>query len=820
MNKNNTLRLLPWLVIILFLLPLGIPSDQSDRSKNLIHVPVLYGYSTCGNNDVETGEGCDDGDTSSGDGCSSSCTVESGYTCNGDPSTCSTTCGDGIKAGNEGCDDDGTTSGDGCSSTCTVESGYSCSGTPSSCNTVCGDRIIAGSEACDDGNIRNNDGCSSSCAIESGWACSGTPSNCSASCGDEEIDGNETCDDGNLTSGDGCSSACATENGYTCTGEPSSCSYSCGDGAIANVVEECDDRNTTAGDGCSDSCTVETYYACTSEPSNCIADCGDSVIFLAENCDDGNENNGDGCSSSCLKEAGWTCSGTPTKCFSTCGDNIVVGDEECEPPSSLSCSSNCMNQSIGGGSSSISTVSGRAENRRNAANESINSDLLMLSDVPVRVRQLTTCGDGKVDIGEECDDGNEIDSDGCSSFCYREIGYCGDELVQRAKGEECEPEKEFKDGKWIFVNAPKCSDIPDATFCSAPTSKEKGCTLEPLPPCSTSNLSEGMQFQKIRYCGDGRKDEVEQCDFGSACHGGQYHGIVLNDRRDVLSCNNNGGESHPRSGDGCSNKCQLEYCGDGIVQLREQCDNGKVCSDDKKTPCKTDLECGNKGACAYNEAINPSCNKSCQICNGLYISTLKLDKMDVGEHIVKVMVENACGVSTVNETRFLLVDTISRTPPSIPAHKIDLKKNVYKKGDANKEPPNTSVVTDKSRYFKGMDKGVLVSVIVTDSFGLLMHGLSSDSFTLVVDGRIINGALFIEDVSQNCVLSSADVPVHTCDSKEISYVSEPGNVLLGSLLQNVQDNKVSLGIGMGIIAAMFFVLLNANGNKRFTNTVK
>jgi cysteine-rich repeat protein len=35
----------------------------------------------------------------------------------------------------------------------------------------------------------------------------------------------------------------------------------------------------------------------------------------------------------------------------------------------------------------------------------------------------TTCGDGLFDSGEECDDGNKTDGDGCSSACLVELGY-------------------------------------------------------------------------------------------------------------------------------------------------------------------------------------------------------------------------------------------------------------------------------------------------------------------------------------------------------------------------------------------------------------
>jgi len=89
-------------------------------------------------------------------------------------------CGDGLKEGTEACDDNNFTLGDGCSSTCTVESGWTCSGTnPSTCETTCGDGLKIGTEACDDYNLTPGDGCSSTCTVESGWTCTGTnPSTC------------------------------------------------------------------------------------------------------------------------------------------------------------------------------------------------------------------------------------------------------------------------------------------------------------------------------------------------------------------------------------------------------------------------------------------------------------------------------------------------------------------------------------------------------------------------------------------------------------------------------------------------------------------
>lgn len=53
-----------------------------------------------------------------------------------------------------------------------------------------------------------------------------------------------------------------------------------------------------------------------------------------------------------------------------------------------------------------------------------------------------TCGNGTQDVGERCDDGNNIDGDGCSAACIPE--YCGDKIVNK-KGEECDDGNVFPD---------------------------------------------------------------------------------------------------------------------------------------------------------------------------------------------------------------------------------------------------------------------------------------------------------------------------------------------------------------------------------------
>ncbi|MCO6429957.1 MAG: DUF4215 domain-containing protein [Deltaproteobacteria bacterium] len=110
------------------------------------------------------------------------------------------------------------------------------------------------------------------------------------------------------------------------------------------------------------------------------------------------------------------------------------------------------------------------------------------------------CGDHKVNNGEQCDDGNTVSDDGCSKECKKES--CGDGIVQAARGEECD------DGNRNHTDA--CTNM-----CKRP------------------------------FCGDNIKQQGEECDDGNK--------------------DNN---------DSCSNACKDNgECGDGIVQApRENCE--------------------------------------------------------------------------------------------------------------------------------------------------------------------------------------------------------------------------------------------------------
>jgi cysteine-rich repeat protein len=390
---------------------------------------------TCGNGAINAGEQCDDGNQNGSDGCSAACRIESGYECAGAPSVCAPLCGNSRLDSGELCDDGNTQQNDGCSIACTLELGYSCPTVGQPCAKTCGNGTMNPGEQCDDGNLNPGDGCATECRVEPGYACS-TPSNgasvCALTCGNGVLNTNETCDDGNTAGNDGCSPGCRVETGYSCSGQPSACVTLCGDGVTAGA-EACDDGNSTAGDGCNSQCTVEPGYSCPAPGNVCFNTCGNGTLNSGEECDDDDTDNGDGCNSICRVESGYSCSGAPSVCRTSCGDGVVAGSEVCDD-GNLSggdtCSPRCLWE-VG----QTCAASGVCES--GYCNPSTN-----------RCDVLTNCGNGALDEGELCDDGNTAPGDGCGASCTLEAGYscsgnpsvcavtCGDGV--KAASEACD----------------------------------------------------------------------------------------------------------------------------------------------------------------------------------------------------------------------------------------------------------------------------------------------------------------------------------------------------------------------------------------------
>ena len=201
--------------------------------------------------------------------------------------------------------------------------GDSCGGGMPTTMPACGNGVLTDDEACDDGNTVSKDGCSANCLmVEVGYSCVVAGQLCApiAKCGDGAATDPEVCDDGNTVAGDGCSPRCTLELGFKCDGTPSVCTpTTCGDG-VKEGAESCDDHNVDPYDGCSTICQTEPNC----KAGACKSDCGDGLV-IGEDCDDGNTRNGDGCSDQCKVEPGFNCAAATTE-LATLNVPIVYRD--------------------------------------------------------------------------------------------------------------------------------------------------------------------------------------------------------------------------------------------------------------------------------------------------------------------------------------------------------------------------------------------------------------------------------------------------------------------------------------------------------------
>src|SRR6187402_49850 len=155
------------------------------------------------------------------------------------------------------------------------------------------------------------------------------------------------------------------------------------------------------------------------------------------------------------------------------------------------------------------------------------------------------CGDGTLQTadgeGEECDDKNETDGDGCSATCVLEAGYVCPVPGAMCRAAAC--------GDGVLAGLELCDDgnVAPGDGCN------ETCGLEPNYACATPGAA-----CTPTNCGDGMVEGSEACDDGN-------HYL----------------------GDGCNIYCEKEpscappaactsECGDGIKLGAEVCDDGNA----------------------------------------------------------------------------------------------------------------------------------------------------------------------------------------------------------------------------------------------------
>jgi cysteine-rich repeat protein len=112
------------------------------------------------------------------------------------------------------------------------------------------------------------------------------------------------------------------------------------------------------------------------------------------------------------------------------------------------------------------------------------------------------CGNGVLDPGEECDDSNLFDADGCSAGCLKEV--CGNARLD--VGEECD------DGN--LVSGDGCSASCRAEVCG---NGRIDFELECEPPGSPGCSAVCRTISAV--CGNAQLEAGEGCDDGNPLDG-------------------------------------------------------------------------------------------------------------------------------------------------------------------------------------------------------------------------------------------------------------------------------------------------------------
>lgn len=165
------------------------------------------------------------------------------------------------------------------------------------------------------------------------------------------------------------------------------------------------------------------------------------------------------------------------------------------------------------------------------------------------------CGDGRVSGQETCDDGNTQDGDGCDKTCKIQSGYRCGPAGQRCIAAKC--------GDGVIAGSEACDDGNDKASdgCSPICVVESGYTCPAAgKACRKTVCNDGVR-EGAEPCDDGNQVVGDGCtpfcdvepDCGAgACHSRCGDGLMLPD--DNEQCD----DGNTRDHDGCSAQCKIE----------------------------------------------------------------------------------------------------------------------------------------------------------------------------------------------------------------------------------------------------------------------
>jgi cysteine-rich repeat protein len=313
--------------------------------------------------------------------------------------------------------------------------------------------------------------------------------------------------------------------------------------------------------------------------------CGNGVVEAPEECDE------------TVQTA--TCDGDCTNVF--CGDahhNALAGEDCDAGGESFACDIDCTFPVCGDG-----IVNASADETCDDGGETVSCDLDCTA---------VSCGDGIQNLTalETCDDGNGNSGDGCSASCVIEGDFGGIcRVVDNVQwcfdndhcGQACDDVctnlglvLALDDASWFAAQdtAAECQSISDAFGLAAPIdfgNHPVGCLEDSgLNDLTGGGLTGGLLCSSDPMCTAAHHDDMD--DLGLGCD-------LVGARRSVCPC-------------------EGEFCGNGVVEGAEVCDDGnQIENDGCTTACQTlppsCVSVDNQLWCFNNDACGEPCNDVC-----------------------------------------------------------------------------------------------------------------------------------------------------------------------------------------------------------------
>ncbi len=194
--------------------------------------------------------------------------------------------------------------------------------------------------------------------------------------------------------------------------------------------------------------------------------------------------------------------------------------------------------------------------------------------------QPAVCGDGRVQAGvEECDDGNQLDDDLCVSGCKN--ARCGDKFV--GPGEGCDDGNQIDDDACgNDCASPSCGDgkvqLDKGETCDDANKEDTDACL---PTCVLASCGDGSQHIGVEDCDDGNADESDTCTTlckAPSCMDGLESGAETD-----IDC---GGDlcKDCKLGESCAvdSDCETADCEAGVCSVPMSCKQVKAAQPESK----------------------------------------------------------------------------------------------------------------------------------------------------------------------------------------------------------------------------------------------